>query len=82
MKNANRDLLVLVRDGNADQDAMQYELQQLNRLLVPFETLESFCTAHEVFDLNKYRVVTRVSRLQKIIEKVQVKPFVFICNKN
>ena len=82
MKNSNRDLLVLVRDANTDQDAIQYELQQLNRLLLRFETLESFCTAHEVFDLNKYRVVTKMSRLQKIIEQDEIKPFVFICNKN
>jgi len=82
MKNANRDLLVLVRDALTDQDAIQHELQQLNRLLVRFETVESFCTAHEVFDLNKYRVVTSMSRLEKIINKTELKPFVFICNKN
>ena len=82
MKNSNRDLLVLVRDTHTDQKAIQHELQQLNRLLVRFETIESFCTAHEVFDLNKYRVVTSMSRLQKIISKTELKPFVFICNKN
>ena len=82
MKNSNRDLLVLVRDALADKDAIQHELQQLNRLLVRFETVESFCTAHEVFDLNKYRVVTSMSRLEKIIRKTELKPFVFICNKN
>lgn len=82
MKNSNRDLLVLVKDGQVDQEAIQYELQQLNRLLLRFETVESFCTAHEVFDLNKYRVVTSMSRLQKIIEKDEIKPFIFICNKN
>jgi hypothetical protein len=82
MKNSNRDLLVLVRDGQTDHEAIQHELQQLNRLLLQFETVESFCTAHEVFDLNKYRVVTSIPRLQKIINKAELKPFIFICNKN
>jgi hypothetical protein len=54
----------------------------LNLLLVNFETLESFCIAHEVFDIQKYRILTKKSQLQKIIEKEPLKPFVFICNKN
>ena len=82
MKNANRDLLVLVRDGYADQDAIQNELQQLNRMLIRFETTENFCIAHEVFDVNKYRVITRLSRLKKFVERDEIKPFVFVFNKN
>jgi hypothetical protein len=82
MKNSNRDLLVLVKDAYTNNEAMQFELQQLNMLLVNFETLESFCMAHEVFDIQKYRVLTKKSQLQKIIEKDTLKPFMFICNKN
>ncbi|MCS3797950.1 hypothetical protein [Niastella sp. OAS944] len=82
MKNANRDLLVLVKDAYTNKEAMQYELQQLNTLLVNFETLESFCIAHEVFDIQKFRILTKRSQLKKIIEKDTLKPFMFICNKN
>jgi hypothetical protein len=82
MKNSNRDLLVLVKDAYTNQEAMQYELHQLNMLLGDFETLESFCLAHEVFDLQKYRILRKKVQLQKIIEKDTLKPFVFICNKN
>lgn len=82
MKNSNRDLLVLVKDAYTNNEAMQLELQQLNMLLVNFETPDSFCIAHEVFDINKYRVLTKRSQLQKIIEKETLKPFMFICNKN
>lgn len=82
MKNANRDLLVLVKDAYTNKEAMQYELQQLNMLLVNFETLESFCIAHEVFDIQKFRILTKKSQLQKIIERDTLKPFMFICNKN
>jgi len=82
MKNSNRDLLVLVKDAFSDKEAIQHELNQLNRLLVKFETLESFCVAHEVFDMQKYRILSGKSQLQKIVEKEELKPFVFICNKN
>jgi len=82
MKNSNRDLLVLVKDAFSNKEAIQHELNQLNRLLGKFETLESFCVAHEVFDMQKYRILSGKSQLQKIIEKEELKPFVFICNKN
>ena len=82
MKNSNRDLLVLVRDGYADQNAINYELKQLNKLLIRFESLEAFCTAHEVFDVNRNRRVIKLSQIRKILEKDEIKPFVFICNKN
>ena len=82
MKNSNRDLLVLVKDAYTNNEAMQYELQQLNKLLVNFETLESFCMAHEVFDIQKYRILKKRSQLQKVVEKETLKPFMFICNKN
>ena len=82
MKNSNRDLLVLVKDAYTNKEAMQHELQQLNLLLVNFETVECFCMAHEVFDIQKYRILTKKSQLQKIIEKEALKPFMFICNKN
>lgn len=82
MKNSNRDLLVLVKEAYTNNEAMQFELQQLNLLLVNFETLDSFCIAHEVFDIQKYRILKKKSQLQKIIEKETLKPFVFICNKN
>jgi hypothetical protein len=82
MKNSNRDLLVLVKDAFSNKEAIQHELNQLNRLLAKFETLDSFCVAHEVFDIQKYRILSGKSQLQKIVEKEQLKPFVFICNKN
>jgi hypothetical protein len=82
MKNANRDLLVLVKDAFSTKEAMQRELNLLNSLLLRFETADNFCIAHEVFDLQKYRVLTTKSQLQKIFEKDELKPFVFICNKN
>lgn len=82
MKTPNRDLLVLVKDESFDKKAMENELEQLNRLLIRFETIENICTAHEVFDLNKYRILLKPRHVQKHIQQREIKPFIFICNKN
>jgi hypothetical protein len=82
MKTTNRDLLVLVKDEYLNQDAIESELEQLNRLLISFETLDNFCAAHEVFDMNKYKIIYKAPVIQKIINQREVRPFVFICNKN
>ena len=55
MKACNRDLLVLVKDEHMNEKSMERELEQLNDLLFHFETIETFCTAHEVFDINKHK---------------------------
>lgn len=82
MKTPNRDLLVLMKDEGLDKDAMENELEQLNQLLLYFETMDNFCMAHEVFDMNKYRIIHQAPVIQKIINQPELKPFVFICNKN
>lgn len=82
MKTPNRDLLVLMKDEGLDKDAMENELEQLNQLLVFFETMDNFCMAHEIFDLNKYKIIHQPHVIQKVINQPELKPFVFICNKN
>lgn len=82
MKMPNRDLLVLMKDEGLDKEAMEHELAQLNQLLVYFETMDNFCTAHEVFDLNRYKIIRQADRIQKIINEPELRSFVFICNKN
>lgn len=82
MKMPNRDLLVLMKDEGLDKDAMENELEQLNQLLLFFETMDNICMAHEIFDLNKYKIIHRPHVIQKVINQPEVKPFVFIFNKN
>jgi hypothetical protein len=82
MKTPNRDLLVLVKDEYLNNDEMEFELQQLNQLLLNFETLDNFCLAHEIFDLNRYKIIHNARFIQKVIKQKELKPFEFICNKN
>ena len=57
MKTPNRDLLVLVKDEFDSELSMERELEKLNRLLFQFETLDTISVAHEIFDLNKGKII-------------------------
>ena len=82
MKTPNRDLLVLVKDEYHNESMMQRELQKLNRLLYHFETLDTIALAHEIFDVNRGRVIERGLSVKKILRNKFLKPFQFACNKN
>jgi hypothetical protein len=82
MKTCNRDLLVLVKDEHMNEQLMEHELEQLNDLLFQFETIESFCIAHEVFDVNKHKILYKKDAMQRIVRQKELRPFIFICNKN
>jgi hypothetical protein len=82
MKNANRDLLVLLKDDNTDQQLIGAQLAQLNRLLVRLETENNFCNAHELIDVNRYEIVQKKSKMIKLLKQDKLKPFQFLLNKN
>jgi hypothetical protein len=82
MKTPNRDLLVLVKDEYASERFMEQELEQLNDLLFLYETIDNFCVAHEVFDMNKYKIVRNQKSLRQIARLQELKSFQFLCNKN
>ena len=82
MKACNRDLLVLVKDEQMNEKSMERELEQLNDLLFHFETIETFCSAHEVFDVNRHKTLHKRDSIQRIVRQRDLKPFFFICNKN
>jgi hypothetical protein len=82
MKTPDRDLLVLMKDEFATEQFMAFELEQLNDLLYQYETLENFCVAHEVFDLNCYKILRGSRYIQRVVRQQEMKPFQFLCNKN
>lgn len=82
MKTPNRDLLVLVKDEFLSEEAIENELERLNKLLLAFETMENYCLVHEVIDMNKYKVLCQARVIRQVIRQKELKPFVFIFNKN
>jgi hypothetical protein len=82
MKTRNRDLLVLFKDEFKNEQAIENELEKLNDLLHSTETIENYCIAYEVIDLNKYKIYHQRKKIVEVIMQEKLKPFQFICNKN
>ncbi len=80
---SNRDLLVLFRQRLMSQQDIDREVMQLNELLFTTERLDNFVQAHEIIDLNRYKIITKQVEIKKLIRQKKLnKPFVFFSNKN
>ncbi len=79
----NRDILVMFRQHLMSQKDMEREVVQLNQLLFNAERINNFAAAHEVFDINRYKIIRDLPSLKKIIRQNKLsKPFIFFSNKN
>lgn len=82
MKASNRDLLVLLKDEAMSNQAIEQEVEQLNDLLHHTESAEIFCAVNEVVDMNRYVIHRDQKALVQIMFQPELKPFIFINNKN
>lgn len=82
MNNPNRDLLVLFNQEMMSPQAIEHEVEQLHQLLYAIEGIENLITAHEIIDLNKYRIIKSSSQLRKHLRLRDLKPFVFLNCRN
>ncbi|MBL0180898.1 MAG: hypothetical protein IPP96_00905 [Chitinophagaceae bacterium] len=82
MNNPNRDLLVLFNHEVMTQKAIEHEVEQLHQLLYTIEGIDNLIVAHEILDLNKFRIINNTTQLRKLIRQRELKPFVFLNCKN
>jgi hypothetical protein len=80
MKTPNRDLLVLLKNEFASQQAIEHEVQCINHILVQTESLEHFCVVHELVERN--RITRKPKKILRAIRFAELKPFCFLVNKN
>ncbi len=78
----NRDLLIVFNHEMMSEQAMENEVELLHELLYTVEKLDNLVVAHEIIDLNKYKVINKDSTLRKTIRLQELKPFVFLSCKN
>ena len=81
-KNQQRDLLVLLNTETRSRAAIDQEVEWLHCLLQHVEELENFCKAHEVIDLNSYRIYKQSGRVKKAVLRRDFRAFEFISSKN
>jgi hypothetical protein len=82
MNNPNRDILVLFKQELMTPQAMEREVTLLHDLLYNVERLDNVVTAHELLDLNKYKVINKNFLIKEYLRSGKEKPFVFLNNKN
>ena len=81
MNKFNRDLLVLFKEKSNPQ-SIEHEVELLHELLYGVERLENLVIAHEVINLNKYKIQNDFKTIREAIRFKKLKPFVFLNNKN
>jgi hypothetical protein len=82
MNNSNRDLLVLFNQELMTPQAIEHEVEQLHGILYSVEGIENIAIAHEVIDVNKYKISNSPQQLKSIFRERALKPFVFLSCKN
>jgi len=78
----NRDLLLLSKKASPDPKELEQEVEKLHAMLFHVESLANFCVANEIIDLNRYKIMQKPNKIEKVIRQRTLKPFLFINNKN
>lgn len=82
MNKFNRDLLVLFKEELMNPQSIEHEVEMLHELLYSVERIDNLIVAHEVINLNKYKIVSDKKVVQLMLRENELKPFIFINNKN
>ncbi|MDE1190787.1 MAG: hypothetical protein PW786_01375 [Arachidicoccus sp.] len=76
-----RDLLILTKVLEPDMEFVERQIRNISSLLVYVESVEAFCIANEIIDINNYRIINAPYLIRKIVADGD-NPFVFFFNKN
>lgn len=79
---ASRDLIVIGRGWDSNSPQLQKEVQQIDRILYNVEGRSAIANAHEVIDINRYKRIDIPYLVEQYFSEPNLKPFVFIINKN
>ena len=78
----NRDLLVFTNKDSMDQHELERHIEFLNNLFYSVETSNAAFIANEIIDVNRYKVITNPRHVSAVLQSPELKPFVFVSNKN
>jgi len=82
MNKFNRDLLVLFKEELMNPQAIEHEVEMLHELLYSVERIDNLIVAHEVINLNKYKIIYDKTVIRMTLRQNELKPFIFLNNKN
>lgn len=83
MENIRRGFLSISKNiAFSDERTIEYELACLHKILNDAESMQCFCLANEIINVNRCKVISNPHKVQIIVEQIKLKPFVFISCKN
>jgi len=82
MSPQNRDLLVLTKKQSMNPGELEHEVELLVDLLYHVESIDAFCIANELIDLNRYKIIRKSTLIKQALREKRLRPFVFISNNN
>ena len=82
MKRLTRDLLLIRKEIDPSDSSIEKEVAILHTLLQSVETIEALCTAYELIDMNRFKVVHDLPSVSKAVKLKTLKPFQFLFNRN
>jgi hypothetical protein len=82
MNPRNRDLLVFTNKDTMDQRELERQIEFLNNLFYSVEASNAAFIANEIIDVNRYKVITNPRNVSEVLQSAQLRPFVFVSNKN
>lgn len=82
MNKSKRDLLVLLNQTIMSPKSIEFEVEQLHGILNNAEQLDNLITAHEVININKYKVTNNYLVVRNFFRSRKETPFVFLNCKN
>lgn len=82
MRKLKRDLILLRKEDQLDELNIEREVECLDYLLQMVETISSLSRAHELIDMNRYKIYQDTLTVSKALKQKENKPFQFILNKN
>jgi hypothetical protein len=80
MKTPNRDIIVLLRHENMNEQALEQAVECLHSILQQTETRENFCIAHEL--VNRNGITQKFKKILAAVRYADLKPFQFLICKN
>ena len=73
---------MLFKEELMSPQAIEHEVEMLHELLYAVEKIENLVIAHEVINLNTYKIQDQHNIIRNTIRRRELKPFVFLNNKN
>jgi|GEM_PF-637845 len=72
----------MVKNRSMSEEAIEREVEQLNRILFSVETVDNLSHCCECIDINRRRISQARKHMVRSLRDISVKPFIFILTLN